>query len=318
MHVLLVGTTGVLGRATVPRLIDAGHHVTGLARTPEKLLFVDRMGADAVRGDILDAEATRRLLVECRPDAVVNLATAIPLSLKIDAKEWELNDRIRTVGTLNLLRACEAAGVALLVQESVGYVCEPRGAEWIMEDSARTAHPFLQATVEMEDIVRSAPVPSTLLRFGALMSADSWHTQQSIAALRRGMLPIVGKGDGYLSLIHAEDAALAIVRTVDRPEVAAGKTYNVVDDAPATMTEVFPFAAGALGAPMPKSVPPFLARMVVGSLTLDILTASYRMSNAKIRAELEFAPRFPTFQETWTQIAKALKIREIVVSPDVK
>jgi nucleoside-diphosphate-sugar epimerase len=318
MRVLVVGATGVIGRAAIPRLIEAGHQVIGLARTPEKLLLVDRMGADAARGDILDAAIVRRVLLDRSPDIVVNLATAIPMSLKIDPKEWELNNRIRTTGTLNLLRACEAAGVSLLVQESVGYVCESRGTDWITETSARSAHPFLTATVEMEDIVRAGPVPSTLLRFGALLSADSWHTQQSVAALRRGMLPIIGQGEGYLSLIHAGDAAQAIVCAVQRREAAAGETYNVTDDAPATMAEVFPFAAGALNAPMPKSVPPFLARMVVGSLTLDILTASYRMSNAKIRAELGFSPQFPTFQEIWKEIATALSLRDVVAYPQLQ
>ena len=318
MHVFLLGATGVLGRAAIPQLLKAGHRVTGLARTPEKLLLVDRLGGNAVRGDILDADTIRNLMVEHRPDAVVNLATAIPLRLKIDLKDWEQNDKIRADGTRNLVRACEAAGVSMLVQESVGYVCASRGAGWIDEESPRSTHPFLKATVEMEDVARSSGVPGTILRFGAVMSADAWHTQQSVAALRRGMLPIIGHGDSYLSIIHTEDAAAAIVRALDRPETASGKTYNVVDDAPATMAEVFRYAASVLGASAPRTVPPFLAKMAVGSLTLDILTASYRMSGATIRADLDFAPRYPTYRETWTQIASLLKDRAIPASDSLQ
>src|SRR5690349_20522426 len=107
MHVLVIGASGVIGRAVIPQLIAAGHRVTGLARTPEKLLLVEGLGAASVRGDILDLGGLRQLLFDHRPEVVVNLATAIPLRLKIDPDDWQANDRIRMTGTANLLRACE-------------------------------------------------------------------------------------------------------------------------------------------------------------------------------------------------------------------
>src|SRR5215468_7997401 len=99
MRVFVAGATGVLGRALLPELTAAGHEAVGLARSPEKLLTVDRMGAQAVRGDVLDAAGIRRLVEEARPDAIVNLATAIPLKLRLNPKDWEQNDRVRVEGT---------------------------------------------------------------------------------------------------------------------------------------------------------------------------------------------------------------------------
>lgn len=317
MHVFIAGASGILGRAVIPRLLRDGHRVTGLGRTPDKLLLIDRLGAAAVRGDILDTEALRALLVAARPDIVINLATAIPLRLKVEPRDWEPNDRIRVDGTLSLARGCEAAGVSLLIQESVGYVCTSRGADWITEESPRSRHPFLKATVQMEDIVRSAKTPGTILRLGALMAPDSWHTQQSVAALRRGMLPIIGRGNAFLSMIHVDDAARAIVNVIALPDVAAGATYSVVDSAPAAMSEVFPYAARVLNAPEPKHVPALLAKLIVGSVTVDILTASYRMSNRKIREEISFEPEYPTYKETWKQIAQSLSDRNILVSEEL-
>ncbi len=46
--------------------------------------------------------------------------------------------------------------------------------------------------------------------------------------------------------------------------------------------------------------------MIVGPLTVEMLTASYRMSNAKIRRVLGFTPRYPTYREIWTQIAQEI------------
>src|ERR1051326_3420034 len=182
MRVFVAGATGVLGRALLPQLKAAGHEVFGLARTPEKLLQVAGLGTVAMRGDVLDADAMRRLVRETQPEAIVNLATIIPLKLRINPKEWEPNDRVRVEGTANLLAAGQEVGVRLFVQESVGYVCQSQGAGWIYEDAPRSTHPFLHATLQMEDMVQSSALPTVLLRLAALMSADSWHTQQSVAA----------------------------------------------------------------------------------------------------------------------------------------
>jgi hypothetical protein len=54
--------------------------------------------------------------------------------------------------------------------------------------------------------------------------------------------------------------------------------------------------------------------MAVGALTVEVLAASYRMSADRARAELGFAPRYPTYRETWTQIAQALMNTEIAFS----
>lgn len=320
MRVLVVGATGVIGRALLLQLKAAGYEVFGLARSPEKLLAVDTLGAKAVRGDVLDANAMRRVVQEVQPEAIVNLATAIPLRLKINPKDWEQNDRLRTEGVTHLLAAAqETGGLRLFVQESVGYVCAPRGADWIDEDSPLATNEFVRATRRMEEIVQQSAVPTTLLRFGALMSADAWHTQQSVAALRRGLLPILGDGAPYLSLIHTEDAAQAILCALANPETAAtGKIYNVADDEPARMRDVFPFAARALQAPAPRQVPPFMAKMLVGALTIEIFSASYRMTNARIKRELGFTPRYPTYRETWTQIASTVAGREFAPTDDLR
>jgi nucleoside-diphosphate-sugar epimerase len=316
MRVFVAGATGVMGRTLLPRLAAAGHSVFGLARTSEKLVLVDRLGAHAVRGDVLDGAAMADLLERHRPEVVVNLATAIPLKLRIHPKEWEMNDRIRTEGTGNLLAAARRVDAALFVQESAGYTCNSRGDQWIDEDAPRSSHPFLRATLEMEDRVRATP-NGVLLRYGALTGADSWHIQQSVSAIRRGVMPIVGDGAPFVSMIHVEDAAQAVVRVLANPAAASGQTFNVVDNEPVRMRDIWPYAAKTLHAPPPKHVPTFMAKMVVGALTLEILTASYRMTNRKICDLLRFSPRYPSYRESWQQIARAVAGREFTPSEDL-
>ena len=318
MKVFVAGATGVLGRAAVPQLLAAGHEVFGLARTPEKLLRVKMMNAEPMRGDVLDADAMRRIVTEIQPDAIVNLATAIPLKLRVNPKDWERNDRVRREGTANLLAAAQSIDLKLFVQESAGYVCHAQGEKWITEESSLTEHSFLRATIHMENAVRAATVPATLLRFSALMSADSWHTQQSVTALRRGLLPVIGDGGNYVSLIHAQDAAQAVVLALTNPQKSAGQTFNVTDDSPAPMRDILPLAAELLGAAKPRSAPLLMAKMIAGAITVEVFTASYRLANAKIKQTLGFAPRYPTYREIWAQIVREIGQRDFAPSDDLK
>jgi nucleoside-diphosphate-sugar epimerase len=317
MRILVAGATGVLGSALLPRLVGAGHTVYGLARSPEKLLRVENLGAQAVRGDILDGKAMLALFERHQPEAVINFANAIPLKLKIQPSDWQRNDRLRVEGVGNLLAAAQQVETRLFVQESVGYVCQSQGDHWIDEEAPRSEHPFLRATREMEDRVRATPF-GVLLRLGAVTAADSWHIQQSVTALRRGLLPVIGDGAPFVSTVHVEDVAQAVLCTLAAPEAAIGQTFNVIDNEPARMKDLWPYAAQQLHAPPPKHVPPFMAKLVVGALTLEVLTASYRMTNRKIRERLKFDPRYPTYRESWQQIAQAVAGKEFTASADLK
>ena len=318
MRVFVAGATGVLGRALLPALVAQGYETIGLARTPEKLLTVSQMGAKPVRGDVLDSERIARIVEQTQPEVIINLATRIPLKLRVNLDHWKENDQVRVVGTRNLLEAARAADLRLFVQESVDQVSETQGDGWISEDAPRSKHAFLHATEQMEDMTRDANLPATLLRFSVLSAPDLWHTQQSVTAIKRGLLPIIGDGGAFVSMVHVADAVGAILLALEKPDIAAGQTFNVVDNEPGRMRDILPFAAQLLHAPAPRTVPPMMAKMIVGALTIDVLTQSHRMSNAKIKRLLGFGPRFPTYRETWTQIARDIGTRDIAPSEDLK
>lgn len=67
-HVLVTGATGYLGGRLVPRLLEAGHFVRCLARSPRKLAarnWADHPRVEVVEGDLGDAESVERALVGC-------------------------------------------------------------------------------------------------------------------------------------------------------------------------------------------------------------------------------------------------------------
>ncbi|MEN7538223.1 SDR family oxidoreductase [Aurantiacibacter flavus] len=56
MHVFVTGATGWVGSVIVRELLDAGHRVTGLARSEEKADALRRAGAEALLGTLDDHE----------------------------------------------------------------------------------------------------------------------------------------------------------------------------------------------------------------------------------------------------------------------
>lgn len=60
MRVFVTGGSGVIGQRLVPQLLARGHQVTATTTKPEKLGLLERLGADAVVMDGLDAVSAAR------------------------------------------------------------------------------------------------------------------------------------------------------------------------------------------------------------------------------------------------------------------
>ena len=299
MKVLMAGASGVLGRPTLQHLVDAGHEVLGLARSDAAATAVQSLGGVPVRGDVLDADSVRACAEGV--EAVVNLTAAVPMGTnpRQAAKE---NDHLRLEGTRNLLAAAEAAGAQVYVHESILYVYGDRGTTWVTEETEPTGT-LATAALDAEALVQASGLPWVILRFGSVYGRDAWHTQLMVSQLKKRMLPVVGEGDNYWSLVHADDAGLATARAIE--DAADNSIYNVCDDEPVKMAELFTQFAELLGAQPPMHVPGMVARMAVSADVLNVLTSSIRMSNRAIKQDLGFGPSYPTYREGLAEVLSA-------------
>jgi nucleoside-diphosphate-sugar epimerase len=114
-------------------------------------------------------------------------------------------------------------------------------------------------------------------------------------ALRDRHARVIGWGGNYLSCVHVDDAARAVAAAVERG--AAGTTYLAVDDEPITQRALADAMADAAGRPRPGSASLGIAGARVGFPLARSLAASQRVRNARAKAELGWAPRFPTVRD---------------------
>lgn len=288
MKVFIAGATGVLGRATVPRVVAAGHEVVGVARSEAKADQLRSQGAQPVAVDLFDPAAVRGVLEGC--DAVVHMATSIPpMSKALGRDAWTENDRLRREGTRILADAAIDAGVTVFVKETVCFYYPDCGDEWIDEDVPVERSDFSAASLDAEDTVRAftgAARRGVVLRFGLFYSADARSTQESLKSARFGMGPMLGPPGAYQPSISVDDAATAVVAALDAP---AG-TYNVADE-PITKRQWNDAFAEAFGTRRLRSTPKLLLRL--GGKKVGVLGASRRVSSLRFRQASGWAPIFP-------------------------
>jgi nucleoside-diphosphate-sugar epimerase len=95
--------------------------------------------------------------------------------------------------------------------------------------------------------------------------------------------------------VHHLDAASATVAALERG--VPGQAYNIADDTPATFRELVTGIAEARHAPKPLVLPGGLLKIVAPYGGVVLAEVSMRVSNAKAKRELGWAPRYPSFRE---------------------
>ncbi len=302
MRIFLAGATGVVGKRLVPLLLQAGHAVTAVARSPEKAAALTAQGATPVKVDLFDSTAVSAAVAG--HDTVINIATHIPSGAKAMLPgAFRQNSRLRRVASNNLAAAATAAGAGRFIQESFAAVYPDCGDNWIDESVQIDPSPYVDAVVDAEwaakEFTRRGGI-GVVLRFAFFYGPDSSLTLDTVGAVRRGIAPSFGSPKGFMSSLWTDDAATAVLAALRVPAGA----YNVADDSPVRRREVFNALADALGVKRPRLLPGWV-RWVSGSIG-DTLGRSQRISNAHFRAATGWAPSVPSVIQGWPLLVAEL------------
>lgn len=304
MNVFVAGATGVIGRSLVRHLIDKGHSVTGMTRDPNHADKLRASGAEAVICDVYDADGLERAVQKAAPQVLVHELTALPDAIdprRIDEQLRE-TDRIRVEGTRNLVRAARRAAVRRVVAQSIAFAYAPSGGPIKSESDplwVDAPHPWARtvgAVAELERQVTEAEgLEGVVLRYGHFYGPDTAFAPDGsvAAAVRKRQFPIGGDGAGVFSFVHVEDAAAATVAAIERGRPGV---YNIVDDQPLALHDWLPLFAEAIGAPPPRKIPGFLARLLAGMYGHYMMTRLRGARNGLAKRELGWSPAFATLQ----------------------
>ncbi len=161
VRIFLAGASGVLGQRLIPLLVEAGHVVGGMTRSPDKARLLSVLGAEPILCDVFDWDALMQATSAFGPDLILNQLTDLPDDVAQLKGHAELNARIRTEGTHNLIKAGRRAGSPKIVAQSVAWQLPPG--------------PDADAVAQLERSVLAER--GVVLRYGQLYGPGTYHEE---------------------------------------------------------------------------------------------------------------------------------------------
>jgi nucleoside-diphosphate-sugar epimerase len=232
MRVFITGASGWIGSAVVPELIDAGHEVTGLARSDASAAALTAAGAQAQRGTLDDLDRLRS--AAAASDGVIHLAFKHDIAFSGGFQDAADADR-RAVETFG--EALAGSGRPFLIASGTLGLAPGRVAtERDGRDPGPAAHlgggPQTRlGTAQMTLSLASRGVRSSVVRLPPTVHGEGDHGFMATLvgiARDKGVSGYIGDGSNRWPAVHRLDAAHLFCLGLE--QAPAGSVLHAVAD----------------------------------------------------------------------------------------
>ena len=308
MHVVVTGSSGLLGSALVSALETGGHTVTRLVRRAPQSRSEARSGpgaADEARWDPTAGTVDPAVLVAA--DAVVHFAGEGIGDHRWTAahKQRVLESRVR--GTTVLAEAISALPRAdrpgvLVSGSAVGYYGD-RGDEVLTESSPPGSGFLSDVVLEWEAATKpaeAAGVRVVHLRTGIVLSATGGAMGRLIPLFRLGLGGRLGPGRQYWSWVSLPDHAALVIHALTTGTITGA--MNATGPEPVTNAELTHVLARVLHRPAVLAVPSFALRLAMGrEMAAEMILGGQRVV-PKVALDTGFAFEHPTIEAAFRAV----------------
>jgi len=284
MRVLIVGC-GYVGTALATRLQGLGHEIWALRRSQSPADSASTSGIKFLQADITRPETLSSL--PSVYDWVVNCVSASHGG----AEDYRA---VYVEGMRNLLKWLRVTAPQKFVYTSSTGVYGQMDGSVVDEGSptipeAETARVLIEAEQVLLAAAGREGFPGVVLRVAGIYGPGrSFWFKQFLSGEAR----IEASGERVLNSIHLEDVVGSIAAALEKG--TPGRIYNAADDRPSTQVEIFEWLSQCLKKPLPPRAESGADPVRKRGLT------SKRVSNERLRTELGYSFRYPTFKEGYT------------------
>ncbi|WP_222919863.1 complex I NDUFA9 subunit family protein [Natrinema sp. SYSU A 869] len=227
MNVLVAGGTGFIGTNLCSELVERGHEVTALSRSPDGEGLPD--GVASAMGDVSAYDSITDTVAD--HDAVVNLVSLSPLYKPRGSPGHEA---VHLGGTENLVRAAEAGDVSRFLQISA-LGADPNG---------ETA--YIRAKGKAETVVRESTLEWTIVRPSVVFGDGAEFVEFTKTLTTPYVTGLPGGGKTRFQPIWIGDLAPMLADALE-DESHIGETYELAGPQIATLADVTKLVYAAEG-----------------------------------------------------------------------
>ena len=293
--ILVTGATGFIGSRLVNSLIDKGYNVTSLIRKGKE----GNLKSNIIYGDVTDEKIDFK---DLEFDCVFHLASHTPLE-----KNKKILEKVNLEGTKKLFKEIKSITKSIIYISGLGVYGETGE---IVIDESQKYNPntnFVKIRLNAEKYLKDNSVEHKIdfavAHFGDVYGPDGWFYEMLVKRLKKNTFRMPKGGDYYKGFVHVEDAVGSMITILEKQ--VFGESFIIADSMPVTFKEFSNFTADQINAKHPGSVPIFLAKAVLGSDLIKLLTTSMKVSNKKISEIYQF--KYPNYKEGVKQVVSELK-----------
>ncbi len=300
-RIVVTGGTGFIGRALTKRLLERGYEVVVLSRNPAR---VPELFGGAARGGPWDGPSSERWLSFADGAfGIVNLAgdNIAGGRWNADKKRRILESRLEAGAAVLEAATRVSRKPAVVVQGSaVGYYGS-RGDELLDELSARGAGFLSDVCASWEQstaAVAALGVRHVVIRTAPVLGARGGFLDRVVPVFRRYLGGVIGTGTEWMSWIHLEDEAEAIVFLLERSDL--GGVFNLSSPKAVRSRDFYRALARALHRPAALRIPRFALRALLGEVADELILAGQRVVPRRL-LDAGFRFRYPELEAAFRQ-----------------
>ena len=303
--ILITGGTGLIGKALTTMLLEKGHQLVILSRSPRKSTNSNVTYALwDVKQQTIDAIAISEA------DYIIHLAGAGVADKRWSEKRKKEIRESRTQSSALLVNALKKninKVKAVISASATGWYGENGNQSSVKKqftEEKPAAPDFLGETCRLWEAsiepVTELGIRLVKLRTGIVFSNDGGAFVEFIKPLKMGIAAVLGSGQQIISWIHIEDLCRIYLFALENDEINGA--YNAVAPMPVSNNVLMMLLAKKIKGKffIPMHVPSFLLKIILGEMSIEILKSA-SISATKIK-DAGFNFLYPSIEAATTEL----------------